>query len=158
MYRNLGTFDRKTGEILDGVSVWVGRKYNPYGRRFFMTNQDGFIMLARDRELTLEPKNVLLFLCGHLDFDNYIQVPQTAIAEALEMKTSAVSRAVKLLVKKGILLRGPKVGRSYAFRLNPNYGYKGKVHHLHRDHTGKLHLVNRLDTASPAQPSDRLPT
>jgi hypothetical protein len=29
-----------------------------------------------------------------------------------------------------IILRGPKVGRSYAFRLNSYYGWKGKVKNL----------------------------
>ncbi len=27
-------------------------------------------------------------------------------------------------------MRGPKVGRSYAFMLNPNFGWKGKVKNL----------------------------
>jgi hypothetical protein len=144
MQRNIGTFDRDTGEILEGVSVWVGRKYNPYGRRFVMTNQDALLMMAKDKELTLEPKNVLLYLCGRLDFDNYIQVPQTEIADALEMKKSAVSRAVKLLVAKGILIRGPKVGHSYAFRLNPNYGYKGNPSHLRHDRTGRLYIPEEI--------------
>jgi hypothetical protein len=41
------------------------------------------------------------------------------------MKKPNVSRAISLLVSKGILIRGPKVGHSYAFQLNPTYGYKG---------------------------------
>jgi hypothetical protein len=41
------------------------------------------------------------------------------------MEKAQVSKAIKLLVNKGILLRGPRVGHSYAFRLNPTYGYKG---------------------------------
>ena len=37
---------------------------------------------------------------------------------------------INLLEKKEIILRGPKVGRSYAFRLNPYFGWKGKVKNL----------------------------
>jgi hypothetical protein len=35
-----------------------------------------------------------------------------------------------LLVDKEILLKGPKMGRSYAYRLNPDFGWKGRVTHL----------------------------
>jgi hypothetical protein len=33
---------------------------------------------------------------------------------------------MKVLEDKQIILRGPKVGRSYAFMLNPEFGWKGK--------------------------------
>ena len=84
-------------------------------------SQGAFQLIAADRELTLEPKNVLLYLFSRLDFDNFIQVPQFEIAEALKMDKAKVSKAIKILVEKGILIRGPKVGHSYAFRLNPNW-------------------------------------
>jgi hypothetical protein len=42
------------------------------------------------------------------------------------MKRQQVSRAIILLEKKGILLRSPKIGRSYGYRLNPYYGWKGR--------------------------------
>jgi hypothetical protein len=37
---------------------------------------------------------------------------------------------MKVLEDKQIILRGPKVGRSYAFMLNPEFGWKGKVKNL----------------------------
>ena len=37
---------------------------------------------------------------------------------------------MKVLEDKQIILRGPKVGRSYAFMLNPEFGWKGKVTNL----------------------------
>jgi hypothetical protein len=36
-----------------------------------------------------------------------------------------VSKAIGLLVKKGILIKGPAIGRSSSYRLNPAYGWKG---------------------------------
>ena len=39
--RRLGTHDRDTGEVLDGVAVWVGRKIvSPYGSQWMQVNQD----------------------------------------------------------------------------------------------------------------------
>lgn len=126
MKRNIGTIDLDTGELLDGTPVWVGVKNNPYGR-FFMANQDALVEIAKDKDLTLEPKNVLLYLFGKLDFENYIQVPQVEISKALNMDKSKVSKSIKLLISKEILLRGPKITRSSSFRLNPNYGWKGSA-------------------------------
>lgn len=75
-----------------------------------------------------EDLRVFLMLVAKLDFDNYIQVPQVDIAKALGMKRSNVSRAIKNLVERQILLKGPKAGRSWTYRLNPAYGWKGSAH------------------------------
>ena len=145
--RNIGTVDLDTGEILEGTPVWVGvKRNNPFGSRYFMANQDALLLLAKDPELTLEPKNVLLYLFARLDFENFIQVPQVEIVEDLGMQKQNVNRSVKLLIEKGILISGPKVGRSSSYRLNPNYGWKGKVHHLRRStKTGSLEIVGGTD-------------
>jgi hypothetical protein len=130
MNKRVGSIDLETGELLVGVQVWVGVKHSPYGRRWFMANQDALRLIASDKELTLEPHRVLWLLLGRLDFENWIHVPQSEVARALEMQRSHVSRAIKLLVKKGIILKSPNTGKLYAYRLNPHYGWKGKVRHL----------------------------
>ena len=86
--------------------------------------------LAIDDDLTGKTYKVLLVIMGRLDFENWIQISQTEIAEKLKMKLPHVSRAISLSIKKRIILRGPKLGRSYAFRLNPDFGWKGKVKNL----------------------------
>ena len=103
-----------------------------------MTNQDALQAIAQDKDLTTEPYRVLMILLGKLDFENWIHVSQTEIAEILNMKRQQVSRAIKLLEKKGILLRSPKIGRSYGYRLNPYYGWKGKSKKLQN---ARLELV-----------------
>ncbi|GFE72312.1 hypothetical protein [Chroococcus sp. FPU101] len=52
---------------------------------------------------------------------------QKEIADQLNIKKQNVSSAMILLVDKEILLKGPKMGRSYAYRLNPDFGWKGRV-------------------------------
>lgn len=130
MQKRIGAIDLNTGEILEGVPVWVGRKSaftQMYGKgRFIIMAQDAMLIMATDKELTQqEPTRVFYYFCARLDYENYIRVPQTEICEALDMKKPNVSRAVKLLENKGIIIKGPKVGQSYAYRLNPNFGYKG---------------------------------
>jgi septum formation inhibitor MinC len=106
-----------------------------------MAFQDTFEELAKDPELTLEPKNVLLYLFSKLDFENFIQQSQADVAKALGMHKEQVSRAMKLLTSKQIVLEGPKVGRSKCYRLNPNYGWKGKVKTLQEARREQLQVI-----------------
>ena len=141
MKRRIGTVDLDTGEVFEeGIPVWVGRKPKIHDR-WFMAFQDAFEALAKDRELTDEPKRVLLFLFSRLDFDNFIQLSQSEISSELQMHKSKVSLAISLLVDKKIILRGPKIGRSSSFRLNPNFGWKGKVSSLREAQREHLKLV-----------------
>lgn len=140
MKKQIEQIDSETGEIMQGCMVWVPQRPK-LTERWFMAFQDTFIELAKDPELTLEPKNILLYMFGRLDFENFIQLSQTEIAEALGMRQSHVSRAIKMLTNKQIILEGPKVGRSKCYRLNPHYGWKGKVTNLQEARRSHLSYI-----------------
>lgn len=158
--RKIASVDQDTGEVLEGVIVYCGVKQNPYGKGWIMTSQDALELLAADDDLTKEAFRVLMFLMARLDFENWIQVTQQEISEKISIKKSNVSRAITLLENKGIILRGPKVGRSYAFRLNPYYGWKGKVRNLNDyrnkedDSERRETLKNHLKAVETPTPSD----
>ncbi len=126
--RKLGLVDLETGEVLPGVPCYFPAKVRVQG--WFMGWQVGFERLASDPELTLEAHRVMNMLLANLDFDNYIQITQKEISEALGMKKQNVSRAMKLLVDKGIIIKGPRSGRIATYRLNEFYGWKGKVKNM----------------------------
>lgn len=129
--RQLRTVDAETGEVLAGTPVWFGAKVrSPYGRRWYMQSQEALEALAADKELAGRPTRVLLYLLSRLDFENFIAVPQADIGAALELHKANVSRSIRLLIAKGILIEGPRTGGALALRLNPNWGWKGKVRHL----------------------------
>ncbi len=128
--RNVSQYDNRTGELLEGVFVYCGVKYNPYGKGFIMNSQEALDLLAEDPDLTKDALRVLLKLCAKLDFENWIYITQTDICKELKINKSNVSKAIKLLISKSIILQGPKVGRSFGYRLNPDYGWKGKVKNL----------------------------
>ena len=88
-------------------------------------NQDALKILAKT--LTGEQFKVLMMLLADLDYENYIQIAQADIADALGMQKTNVSRSVKVLIDLSVILQGPKVGRSYSYRLNPQFGWKGTV-------------------------------
>ena len=124
-----GYIDKYTGEEY-GFPVIVGRKRNPYGNGWVMNSQDAAILLAKDKDIKGETHRVLWFIIGILDFENWVQLSVTEIAQELKMHRPHISRAMKVLEEKEIIVRGPKVGRSYAFMLNPEFGWKGKVKNL----------------------------
>ena len=121
--------DTATGELVPAVT-WIRRSWK--GEEYFMGFQQAFILLAQDKELSLEAKNVLLYMFGRLDFENFILVPQAEIGEKLSMHQPNVSKAISLLVEKGILIEGPKVNRSHSYRLNHQYGWKGTLKNLNK--------------------------
>ena len=65
MQKHIEQIDRKTGEVMQGCMVYL--PYRPkLTERWFMAFQDTFIEIAKDQDLTLEPKNVLFYLFGKL--------------------------------------------------------------------------------------------
>lgn len=124
-----GYVDKYTGEEF-GFPVIVGRKRNPYGKGWVMNSQEALEIVAKDKDIKGETYRVLFFICARLDFENWVQISVTEIAKELGMHHPDVSKAMKVLENKQIILRGPKVGRSFAFMLNPEFGWKGKVKNL----------------------------
>ncbi|EFW7518773.1 hypothetical protein FHN71_005408 [Shigella sonnei] len=129
-----------TGEILDGVLVWMPKKrVSPFERHFTM-NQDALKILAN--KLNYEQFRVLMMLMADLDYENYIQITQQDIANSLDMQKSNVSRAVKGLLDLQIVLEGPKVGRSKTYRLNEQFGWKGSVSNHKKALKNGLSVIN----------------
>jgi hypothetical protein len=77
--------------------------------------------LATDAELDGVDLRVFLYLTSCLDFENFLQAPQLEIAEALGRRKEHITRSMAKLKTKGVVIAGPKVGRSAVWRLNPNY-------------------------------------
>jgi hypothetical protein len=138
--RIIKQLDIKTGELLEGCLVYV-----PYKPKFqsgwFMMFQDTLIEIARDREITGEVYRVLFYALSQMDFENRVRTTQGEAAAALGLQKTNVSRAFKTLCDKGILLKGPKEGRTATYQLNSNYGWKGKVKNFQAERRRRLTLV-----------------
>ena len=119
--------DTSTGEIVPAIT-WIRRAWK--GETFVMVFQDAFIEIAKDKTLTGETKSVLMYLLGKLDFENFILMTQAEIAKELDLKKQNVSRAIRTLVERGIILEGPKVSRSRGYRINHDLGWKGNLKNL----------------------------
>lgn len=119
--------NKKTGEVKDGYFIYVAHpKAKIRNERWIMTFQDSLITIAKDKEFTSSAKTVLFFLMGNLEFENYILIKQVDIARELELDKSDVSKAMKFLINKEIILK-VKDRSITGYKLNPNYGWKGTV-------------------------------
>lgn len=103
-------------------------------------NQAALLTIAN--ELNHDQMRVLMALLAELDYENYIQVAQIDIAESLNMQKTHVSRAVKNLLEFGIVIEGPKIGRSKTYRLNPQFGWKGTVTNHQKALKNGLSVIN----------------
>ena len=147
MQRYMQQIDLFTGEVLEhGCMVYVPQRPK-FTEAFVMAFQDGLVKLATDRTMTGEQWRVLAYLMGRLDFENYIHIPQTSICAALGMRAPHVSRAIAALVKRGVLIRGPKVGQVGTLRLSPETGWRGRVKSFQEERAKRLGLVHSTKEA-----------
>lgn len=129
--------DLATGEILGGQAnrgtfVFIPSKPK-IKESWFMFFQSACEKLSKDKTLSGETFRVLMKLLSDLDFENYILIPQSEVAKELDMQRSHVNRAIKQLLDKGIIVRGAKLGRTYSYKLNSAYGWKGKVVNFYKE-------------------------
>ena len=94
------------------------------GKGWFAMYQDPALWLGQQR-LTGEQYSVLFALFHQLDFNNYLRISRTEIADALQIQPVNVSRSMKVLKEKGIIFEGPPAGKFKTYRLNPYIAHKG---------------------------------
>ena len=75
------------------------------GGNFYMQDRPIAAQLALDTDLGKMEYKVLLYLLSCLEYNNDLLVTQKGLAEALCVHESAMSKAINLMVKKGILSR-----------------------------------------------------
>jgi len=123
--KKIGQIDLNTGELIEGyIAVLQPKTKNGFERHFTM-NQQALDIISENLEGS-EIK-VLLKLLKYLDYENLIQVQQKEIADELKMQRSNLNRAISRLIEIGVILSGPKIGRTCSYRLNPKFGWKGKA-------------------------------
>ena len=100
-------------------------KKNRLGANWVAVFQTALEWLATEN-LQNQEYRVLMYLMSKLDFENYLRITQSSIAEELKMKQPAVSRAIRGLLQHDIIITGPHVGTAKTYRLNPRMAHKGR--------------------------------
>jgi hypothetical protein len=124
----VGQVDLVTGELLEGAALAVvyPKRKNGFQTGWVAVAQDPMLELAK-ANLGGEANRVLFYVLAKLDFENWINLNQSAGSDEIQMKRPNFARGLKKLVEIGVVLPGPKVGRNATFRLNPSYGWKGSA-------------------------------
>ena len=139
-----GSFvDEVTGEILDNNSyqiVAIPRRAK-IKEGWFMAFQEAFEALATDKDISGQTMKVLMLMMSRLDFNNFIGIEQKDLADKLGIHRPDVSLAIKKLVDKGIIEKGPKFGKANTYKLNPLYGWKGRVTNLKDERKKRFSVV-----------------
>lgn len=123
--RKLGQVDLDTGEVLEeGFIAYIApKRQNAFGGWIAMA-QNMMEVVAKSN-LTGNDFKVLMLVLSKLDYENLLVLNQSELAESLKMPRTHFSRSMKKLIDEGIILKGPRIGVSRSFRLNPTYGWKG---------------------------------
>lgn len=125
----VGQVDLSTGEVLDGAAlavIYPKRKNGFQAQGWVAVSQNPMLELAR-ADLGGEASRVLFYVLARLDFENWINLNQSASADELGMSRPNFARGLRKLLDLGVVLPGPKVGRNATFRLNPSFGWKGSA-------------------------------
>ena len=136
----VASLDLNTGEIMDdGIMVYVKGKAR-WHEDWCMLMQEAIGKLASDKDMSGETWRVWGYLMSRLGFENWLVISQSEVAESLGIRRPHVSRAMKKLIDKEVIVKGPKVGRYNAYKISSQYVWKGTIQNLTRDRKGELKI------------------
>jgi len=115
----------ETGEVKEGIPFFLPTRVKEYG--WVKMYQEQLAEVATDKELDGTTLRVLMICLANMQYENYVTLTQAEIAEILKIKQQNVSRAVKKLVDKGILIKDAQRGRYALYRVCSGYSWKGSV-------------------------------
>jgi hypothetical protein len=132
--------DSETGELLEGFPILQRQSGKHYWEANFVVNfQESLKETAR--RLSGAEARVLLYLLGTVGMNNeWNLLNQREIGEDIEMHQQQVSLALKNLSEKQILIKGARIGKSHAYSLNPNLGWRGPF----RNHAPAKHQAPHI--------------
>lgn len=82
---------------------------------------------AKSTAMTLTDYRVRDFLMGTIGLGNFVFVNQTEVARELSVHRVTVVESIKRLCDMGILVKGPKSGRSNTYMVNPAFCFNGGI-------------------------------
>lgn len=88
--------------------------------------QDEFSYMAKDKDLTLTDWRVYAAVLSHIEFENKFLVSQKALEEELAIDRGNISKSLKKLCDKKILVHTGNIGKQKIYHLDPDYGFKGR--------------------------------
>ena len=122
-----GNYVNSNNELLkdrEYITMLVPRKEKWNRGDYVMALQNSFIEIAK-YGLGGEQLNILMYLIGKTDFENYVKVTLQEIENEIHIKKQNSSRAIKTLAEKKIIKKMKK-GNSNFYLFNPEIVYRGQ--------------------------------
>ncbi len=137
-------FNENTGEFTDLIiNAFTKKSKNGFSGGWLAMSQTALEQIVTNKDLKLTDYRVLLLISSVVDYENYVVLSQTELAEKLSLSKGSLGNSMKKLVDLGILLKGPKWGRNVTYRLNPQVAWKGSA----KNHMGALNDMVEEATA-----------
>lgn len=89
-----------------------------------MTNQAAMIEAAK-MPLGQQALRVFIALQGALDYGNWVSIKQADLARRIGMDRSNFATGLRKLVDAGIVLKNPDATSTKAYRMNPEFVWRG---------------------------------
>lgn len=147
--------DAETGEMLEGavLGMFFPKRQNGFGRGWVAMSQDAMMELAKS-DLGAQDWRVLAAVLSKLDFENFLLLTIADLGKEIGMHRPHVSASIAKLEGLGVLIRGPKAGRSSTFRLNPSFGWKGSAQNHQKALRERMKAANIAGVVKPEQVRD----
>jgi hypothetical protein len=78
-----------------------------------------------ENPLTQTEYRVRDWIMGTIGIGNYVHVNQAEMSRRLRIERANASRAIKRLIELGILIQGPKSGKSNTYMVSPAFCFSG---------------------------------
>jgi hypothetical protein len=118
--------------VEDGGQVVTVLKVAKYLTKMphFRIFNEGLMNVILDEDLTGQDFKVLFFVLGNMEYENFFQMSQGAIAEGLSIRQPDVSKAMKKLIAKDFIRIVGNVGRQNIYQVSPYLALKSRAKNL----------------------------
>jgi hypothetical protein len=83
--------------------------------------------LSKDKELRGMPKDIFLYMVSQIGYDNICKVPQVKLAREFDTTPQYISKIIKLLKSKKMIIEINEEGAMKSYKFNSSYVVKGKL-------------------------------
>jgi DNA-binding MarR family transcriptional regulator len=118
--------------VEDGGQLVTVLKHSKYLTKMphFRIFNEGLMQVVLDEDLAAQDFKVLFFVLGNMEYENFFQMSQAAIAEGLSIHQPDVSKAMKKLIAKDWIRIVGNVGRQNIYQVSPYLALKSRAKNL----------------------------
>ncbi len=132
------------------ICIFEGNR-RKFDESYFSMFQESLLTIARFK-LPATACWVFHYLCGKMDFENDVYVPQKLIAKELNISQADVSLSIKRLVCHEILIAGLSIGNSKTYKMNNLICWKGRVKNLEKERMeSSVHSDMLMESHQPTE-------